>query len=458
MDLDEFTERLFSIERRLALFSDRSAGVPWWDAVRYHVFQHLFLALAEAPMARPLRRSLYARTLGWMRRAALRALLYLRVYLFKYDVMVFRAPRQLRDGRRLDPAIDDFLALCPGRALTINTFPDYYHLARRRSEQKAVRWGATIDRLVDALKSEFGCSWDEVALRRLIATRATDFEAALAVYRSLFARVQPRLIIMTQNGIEKALFLAAHEAGICVIEGQHGLIGYSHPAYSYPRDVDYGERSTFPAVFLAFSEYSVRSCFYPAGRCIPIGNDNFFIKPLSLPAEAGAIMFISGDIYHEVLRDWVTRLAKAIPDRQILYKLHPNQHHAHGAIRQEFASFKNIQVIDATVSARAMLPRVAYVVLIQSTAALEALQTGRRVCILPLLQYRVHKDLFQLKAVTITATLDDLVSAVTLPPDVGEPPSFFDPFDAETAGKLLRELLEPPPYRPHSGVELGHGQ
>jgi hypothetical protein len=47
---------------------------------------------------------------------------------------------------------------------------------------------------------------------------------------------------------------------------------------------------------------------------------------------------------------------------------------------------------------------------------------------------------------------------VTLPPDVGEPPSFFDPFDAETAGKLLRELLEPPPYRPHSGVELGHGQ
>jgi hypothetical protein len=453
VDLNEFTERFFSIERRLALFSDRSAGIPWWDAVRYHLFQHLFSALAETPMARPLRRPLYARTFGWMRRVVLRALLYVRIYLFKYDVMVFRAPRQMRDGRRLDPAIDDLLALCPGRALTINTFPDYYHLAPRRSEQKALSWEATIDRLVEALKSEFGSLWDEQALRRLIATRATDFEAALAVYRSLFARVQPRLIIMTQNGMEKALFLAAHEAGICAIEGQHGLIGYSHPAYSYPHDVDYGERSTFPAVFLAFSEYSVRSCFYPAGRCIPIGNDNFFIKPSSLPAEAGAIMFVSGHIFHEVLRDWVTRLAKALPDRQILYKLHPNQHHAYGAIRREFESFKNIEVIDATVSARETLPHVAYVVLIQSTVALEALQTGCRVCILPLMQYRAHKDLFQLQAVTITATLDDLVSAVTLPPDVGAPPSFFDPFDAVTAGELLRELLQPPPYRPHPGVE-----
>ena len=55
------------------------------------------------------------------------------------------------------------------------------------------------------------------------------------------------------------------QAGIKVVEGQHGLIGYSHAAYSYPRDVEYGDRSTFPTVFLAFSDYWVRTCFYPAG-------------------------------------------------------------------------------------------------------------------------------------------------------------------------------------------------
>jgi hypothetical protein len=48
LDLDEFTERLFSIEKRLELFSDQSGGVPWWDAVRYHVHGFLFASLVGA--------------------------------------------------------------------------------------------------------------------------------------------------------------------------------------------------------------------------------------------------------------------------------------------------------------------------------------------------------------------------------------------------------------------------
>ena len=77
------------------------------------------------------------------------------------------------------------------------------------------------------------------------------------------------------------------------------------------------------------------------------------------------------------------RLARATPERQIIYKLHPNQQHSRRAIQQQLAAYNNIEVIDASVSARALLSRVAHVVLIQSTVALEALQTGRRVCILP---------------------------------------------------------------------------
>jgi Capsule polysaccharide biosynthesis protein len=136
------------------------------------------------------------------------------------------------------------------------------------------------------------------------------------------------------------------------------------------------------------------------------------------------------------------RLAAANPQRKIIYKLHPNQHRAIHTIEQELSAFKNIEVIDASVSARALLPRVSHAVLIQSTVTLEALQTGRRVCILPFLHYQVHKDLFECAAVTVTPTLEDLTRALDAPMDSAGPPSFFDRFDAAAASELLRELYD----------------
>src|SRR5258707_10687087 len=211
VDLDEFTERLFSIERRLEVFSDRSAGLPWWDGVRYDVYEFLFSAVAGTSAVPAARRSLYSRAVGWVKRTSMCAILNARSKVFRYDVMVFRAPRQLKNGRPLDPGIDDLVPLCPGRVLTINTYPNYYHL-RRRGRGREAKIGAALERLIGALKSEVGCSWDEMALRKLIEIRLADFASALIAYRRLFARVRPRLVIMTQNGLEKTLFLAAHEA------------------------------------------------------------------------------------------------------------------------------------------------------------------------------------------------------------------------------------------------------
>jgi Capsule polysaccharide biosynthesis protein len=440
--LDELTERLFSIEKRLELFSDRSGGLPWWDAVRYHVHEFLFAGLTGAVPALPVHRALPARALGWAQRTALRMLLNFRIAFFRYDTLILRAPRHKDKGRRMDPGLDDVLALCPGRALTIDTFPHYFHLPRRSSRRREVYPGEPIDRLLEVLISEFGGSWDQSALRELIAARLRDFQSAMDAYRKLLARIRPRLIVMTQNGIEKALFAAAREARIPLVEAQHGLIGHSHPAYSYPREADYGDHGTFPTVFLAFSEHWLRACFYPADRCVSIGNNHFAIGALPPPTDPGAVMFVSGELYHEVLREWAMRLAAANPRRKIIYKLHPNQHSASRKIEQELSAIENIEVIDASVSARALLPRVGHVVLIQSTVTLEALQTGRRVCILPFFHYQIHKDLFECAAVSVTPTLEDLIRALDAPADCAPPPSFFDRFDAAAASELLRELYD----------------
>ena len=442
VELDEFTGRMFSIERRLGLFADRVAGLPWWDAIRYDVYTSLYRDISALPGVKPDVRGLFSRLAGRLVRACLSALLQIKATFGRYDVLVLRAARQLKDGKRSDPAIDDFVSLCPGRLLTINTSPHYYHLSRGRlSSAQATGVSARVEELIEALHSELGSSWDESRCRALIATGIAQFQAATLAYRKLFARVRPRLIIMTQNGMEKALFFAANEAGIRVIEGQHGLIGATHPAYAYPRDVDYRTSPTFPAVFLEFSSYWTRSCFYPAGRRVPIGNDQFAVSLPPPSKKLSAIMFIAGAPYHRAMVPWVTGLAAALPHRELIYKLHPSQRFATEAIMRELSPWRNIRVVGASLPARALLPEVSHVVVIQSTVALEALQAGRRVCILPLLEYRTHSDLFDSQEVVVTRDIEQLIAAANVAADDAHPPTFFAPFDAEAAMQLLRELL-----------------
>jgi hypothetical protein len=439
LEIDDITKRWFAIEAELGVFADRSLGIPWWDAVRYRVNEFVVASLAGQPEQPAARRPLARRALGLVRRAALRAGLAARSRLRDHDVLVLRAPRQLQDGVPFDRAVDDLRGICPGRQLVIDTFPYYYHLPRRGAVPRRVDVGSALDRLLNALGTEFGCTWNESELRGLIARLLSDFLMDKSAYEALIARVRPKLILITQNGLEKALFAAAREADVPVFEAQHGLIGFSHLAYSYPRDAEYGDRSTFPAVFSAFSNYWLNTCHYPASRCVALGNDRFAISATAVD-HPGRIMFISGDIYHTILADWAKGLARAAPDRRLIYKLHPNQQTAFAEIRREFADFTNVEVVDGSVSARTLLHDVTHVVLVQSTVALEALQMGRCLCILPVLHYRMHEDLFGLPAVAVTPDMESLLGAVRRLPPAVAPPSFFDPLDASAARRLFDEI------------------
>ena len=439
LEIDEITKRWFAIETESGVFADRSPGIPWWDAVRYRVNEFVVASLADQAPQPAMRRVLARRALGFAKRAALRASLAIRARVRNHDVLVLRAPRQLQDGVPFDRGIDDLRDICRGRQLTIDTYPYYYHLPRRGAVRREVNVGSALDSLLKALRAEFGPTWDESELRVLIARLLSDFLMDKAAYGALIARVRPRLILMTQNGLEKALFAAAREARVPVLEAQHGLIGFSHFAYSYPREAEYGDRSTFPSVFSAFSNYWLKTCYYPADRCVALGNDRLAVS--AAPADhVGEIMFISGDIYHAILAGWVKGLASAAPERHLIYKLHPNQQTACAAIRQEFAGFANVEVVDGSVSARTLLHKVTHVVLIQSTVALEALQMGRSLCVLPHLHYRTHEDLFRLPAVTVTADMASLLDAVRRRPPAVTPPSFFDPLDTDAARRLFDEI------------------
>jgi len=88
-----------------------------------------------------------------------------------------------------------------------------------------------------------------------------------------------------------------------------------------------------------------------------------------------------------------------------------------------------------------MLARVSHIVLVQSTVTHEALQAGRRVCIVPRLNYHVHHDLFNVEGVVLTPTLDDLLRAIDETPSTARPIRFFEPLDTGLASTLLSEVF-----------------
>ncbi len=454
MDANAYTDRFFALEERLGLFADRSIGYHWWDAVRYDVFRFGYGQAAGIAIPVADRPPLWLRLRGGAERLALKARLRLSILLRHHDVLVLRAPRQFMAGQRSDLALDPLVQVCPGRHLVIDTFPHYYHLPWRPSRRSHSACPEVVPRLAEALRVEFGITTGEAALRELIVSLLDRFCARQEGYRKLFARVRPRLVLLTQNGMEKALFCAAREQGVRVIEAQHGLIGHAHPGYSYARSIDYRHLQSFPDAFATFSSYWSRACHYPAGECMAIGNDAFHVPLLAPPPGRGQVMFVSADIYHETLVDWLRPLALRLPERHFVYKLHPNQQHARSAIGAELASLPNVEIVDGSVSAGSLLGRVSHVVLIQSTVTHEALQAGRQVCILPLLNYQVHHDLFGLEGVTTTPTLEHLVRAIEAPPGTGKALSFFDRFDAARAAQLLTPGRPDPAAAAASAVSL----
>jgi hypothetical protein len=356
-------------------------------------------------------------------------------------VLVFRAPRQRRNGRPYDAALDAVVGVCPGRQLVIDTHPHYYHRIIRSTHPPRVQSPALLDVLIDELRRQLTVPNDVREFRSFVLAKIGEFLDALEAYDRLIAAVSPRLILVCQNGFEKALFTAAKRHAVPLVEAQHGLINYAHPAYSYPRGVDY-ESCAFPTYFLAFADYWTERCHYPARRCLAVGNDDFFVERTAPEQPAADVLFISADIYHEMLLAKLTAAAARLPARRFKYKLHPNQQADLAKIRAELAHLPNVEVVDGNTAARASLASAGIVVVVQSTVAHEALQAGKRLCVIPILNYAIHSDLFGLPQVILTPSVDSLVEAIEAPPAAMPPAVFFNRFDAARVARLMRHIYD----------------
>lgn len=424
------------------MFENRAGGDLWWDSVRFDVCHFLFdclTGLTYSSAHRPMPR---ARRLGIVRRTFQREALLVKALVSRRDLLVIRAPRSINAGKRHDVVLDPITDNFASRSLTINTMPRRFHLP----DCDHARWAAAeplgLAYIIHMFLEAFGIDTEHAPpLIAFVRRLRAEYRCHVDAYQRLFDKMQPKGVLLVQNGIEKPLFHVANTRGVPTIEAQHGLIGFGHPAYSYPTDVNYDQQTGMPSLFLTFSDFWSVGGHYPAGRHAVVGTDHFAtgIDPIS--SELGTIIIITADIYHQELIELTRTLALAMPDRRFIYKLHPNQWIDEPAIISALADLANIVIGSATTPAVQLMDGVSHLVAIQSTVVYEALQHGRRICIVPRHDYHIHSDIFESPLVTVPENTAQLIDALGKPARHGSGPTFFAPFDADEARRLVETTL-----------------
>lgn len=442
ININAFMRQFHQLERDLALFDADVGGELWWDSVRFEVCYFLFDCLTGLTYSSAHRPIVPARKLGIARRTVQREALLAKALLSRRDLLVIRAPRSISEGRRHDVVLDPIVTPFASRSLIVDTLPRRYHLPDCDPARSKAADPSSLSGIVHLLLDAFGIDVEQARpLDALIRRIRAEYRCHVEAYQRLFDRMRPTAVLLVQNGIEKALFHVANIRNVPTIEAQHGLIGFGHPAYSYPRGLDYARQTGMPDLFLTFSPFWSVSGYYPAGRHAVVGTNHFAtgIAPIATPV--GAIMIICADIYHHELIDVCRTIAQALPKRKIIYKLHPNQRHGEPAIGAALADLPNIVVGSASTPAVQWMDDVSHVVAIQSTVVYEALQHGRRICILPRHDYHIHSDIFDNQLVSVPDDASSLIEALSVPAAGASGPTFFAPFDPAEASRLVEATL-----------------
>lgn len=441
ININAFMARFHALERDLALFSGMADGEPWWDSVRYEVCYFLYDCLACLEHSLVYRPVAPSRRLGRWRRELERQLLLLDCGMRPRDLLLIRAARATVAGKRYDAVLDPAAALVSEPARTIDTMPRRYHLPHCPPDAVGIV-PANLEQVLAQLLSAFAIDQRHLKplVRRVHRLRA-EHHTAKRGYDVLLDRARPRAILMVQNGLEKALYQVAAKRQLPVLEMQHGLIGFGHPAYSYPRDIDLSGQTGFPSHFLTFSSFWSRGINYPAGEHVAIGTDHFAAGIAPVATAIGAIMVIAADIYHADLLSQTRRLAQHLPHRRIIYKLHPNQSAAEPAITAALADLPNVTVGAAATPAVQMMNEVTHLVAIQSTVVYEALQAGRLISLLPWYDYHLHTDIFTDPAVAVPDDDEQLAASLQRPAGPRQGPVYFEPLAADRIRSVVTQAM-----------------
>lgn len=257
-------------------------------------------------------------------------------------------------------------------------------------------------------------------------------------YYYLFKLIKPKRIFIVQNGIQKGLFRTAKDLRIPIIELQHGIIFYSHFAYSYPKTIS-KELLSNPNFFCVYSEFWKNKVIrnFPVEKIIVLGNS--IASEVRLHPIKYALTFISTSDFTPRFIEIIKQLRAAGYNKPICLKLHPQQRNEVETIKKTLAKLPNIDVVYTEVSIKDIIGMSESLLTIQSTSAYEALDAGKKLFILKEKWYENHKDIFDNPLVELIENTDQLMTSLNQIDTVSSitHTGYFEPFHKERLQEVI---------------------
>lgn len=424
-----------------------TTALPIWPLVRWlavSAAQDKALGLQPAYAPRP------PRTLGarakLARQVALQGPLTARR---TFDIVVVGSTGGIvlqRDGRWFDRINDYFTMEAPERTLALDMaldgaykrprFPpnvrcyDTFDIAAgalARVRRPAAADLARIDRVVELVERQFPVALERATVAQIRATAihwAQRLPSLRKMFARFFARTRPKVMFLEGGsyGAFAHVCTWAREAGIATAELQHGVISWSHLAYNFgdaaQRDATFA--ACLPAHLLLYGELWRRETRTPSRVTIggwPHFSEN--LRRVGTPTPR-SVLVISQGICTEAMVQHTRHVASALPQHQIVFRLHPGE----VAFRERWQGLAALP--NVTISERGdiydLFEQAEVVVGHSSTALFEAAGMQRPVLVLddPTSSAIIPRSLG-----TWFNTSDDLIDLVRTPPAAAADPQAF---------------------------------
>ena len=311
-------------------------------------------------------------------------------------------------------------------------------------------------RVIKALESEFG----SVAGRFRAFPRwlLVEFTAQRIGWAKLFKKAGVRKLFIV-NAWKRALIAGAQDAGVWVVEPQHGLLSSKHPLLSWP-----GRESVayLPNELYVWGQCWAAETDLPSGvRTSIVGEPAHLTaarasatdliahaeSPTSTPgphpdfARAGSVLFVSQVQQTTRLFDIALRAADANPSKNFVVKPHPQENAEQ--FRQHLRELgrrlpANLRFVDLSEPALNLVARSEFVVGVHSMALVEALALGAKVIAVQLEGWQNIEAIAKRGDLTLASPNTDLVAELASAQVARDPEYYFaQPLEREAFAQLV---------------------
>lgn len=409
----------FNFEKKHDLFNNKIGKLFFWDVIRFDIYYKLLFDSFDENNNKP--KSLQSKV------HILKSVYSFFVFILfkKCDYLFFTTSRNKdKQSKYFDQNLEDILCEFPNNSFLFESFEKegakllhknilFNPIYVFRKVFKVFFGTYKFSNLIDTIKLEYNeCNLNNQDVNNLISNFKIDYN----YYSIVFKLKKPKIIFVTQNGIQKGLFAAAKRYNIPTVEVQHGIIDEGHLAYNYSKEIEYREgQLILPTYFFSFSSFWTNDLFFPVKEIVSVGNNYFYNQTEeknTLKVEVDGLLVASSGVFGENLKNLTLELAQRTSEVPLYFKLHPSQFCDKEYYINAFEKFNNVSVYTNEKSIGDLLQISKAILVIQSTALYEAYHVKKTGIIYKKQTYKRNRHVFDLPNIFLANNADEVIVAL----------------------------------------------